>query len=71
MREDDEWVFRYRRPAWVTGVTYTVEASTNLVSWDETGLSTALENSAEGMETWTVRHPADGEALFFRLMVTE
>ena len=66
-----DWVYTYTRPASITDVTYTVEVSTTLTSWDTAGVVHELVSTANGIETWHARFPlASAARVFFRLQVT-
>jgi alpha-tubulin suppressor-like RCC1 family protein len=63
-------VFRYTRPTTITGISYIVETSTDLVNWDGV-LATAVESNTTTTETCVATLPADQPRLFVRLVVSQ
>lgn len=62
------YTFTYTRPADRGDLTYVVQASADLVTWDVAGITHARTATAAGSETWTATR-AFGSPLFFRLLV--
>lgn len=63
-----EWTFTYTRPADRSDLTYVVQASADLVTWDDAGITSVRTATAAGHETWTATR-ALASPLFFRLLV--
>lgn len=67
-----DWVFTYTRPSDRAELSYSVEASANLVDWSASGVMHERVAIADGWETWTARVSlAAGSRMFFRLVVTQ
>jgi hypothetical protein len=63
-----EWVFTYTRPSRLTDVFYSVEVSTNIVSWTTAGVTHELVSTANYIDTWRGRYPLSSASnAFFRL----
>ena len=69
-QENGQYVFRFTRPLLLSGITYTVETSTDLVNWTDT-LATSVESSTTTTETLFATLPFTGPKLFVRLQVTQ
>jgi photosystem II stability/assembly factor-like uncharacterized protein len=68
---ETNWVLTYSRPAATTDLTYTVEASTDLVSWSSSGVTHVMVGSSNGTQQWQATYPrASASRLFLRLKVT-
>lgn len=65
---DNDWTYTYTRPSERPDLTYTVQVSTDLVSWNSDGVEHVQVATGDGVETWRARH-AGGAKLFFRLKV--
>lgn len=66
------WLYTYTRPVARDDVTYTVQASADLVDWTSIAVSATKLSTADGMETWRAEVPLTGRPqLFFRLRVTQ
>ncbi len=66
-RTATDWTFTYTRPASHTDVTYTVQFSTNLVTWNDVAATRIVEGATE---TWRATVPVTGNPnLYFRLKV--
>ena len=67
-----DWVYTYTRPANITDVTYSVEISTDLVTWTAAGVTHEFVSTSGGIDTWHGRYPlASATKIFFRLNVTQ
>lgn len=65
------WEFTYQRPADTADLTYTVEISTDLLTWTTSGVTHEKTGDTGDTQTWTARHAlANTPTLFFRLKVT-
>jgi endonuclease G len=65
-----DWVYTYQRPANRADVTFTVECSTDLVTWTSAGVTHEFVSTAGGLDTWRGRYPlASAANLYFRLKV--
>ena len=65
-----DWVYTYQRPADRTDVTFTVECSTDLLTWSSAGVIHEFVSTTDGIDTWHGRYPlASAGNLFFRLRV--
>ncbi len=64
----NEWTFTYTRLADRSDLTYVVQASADLATWDDAGITHVRTASAAGRETWTATR-ALTSPLFFRLLV--
>jgi len=65
------WTYTYMRPTAITDVTYTVEYSTDLVSWTPLGAGTQLSSNS-GTDTWQATYPlASATNIYFRLKITQ
>jgi len=62
-----DWTFTYTRPADRSDLTYTVECSTNLVTWST--IDATRVSSANGSETWRAAYPLGATPCCFRLRV--
>lgn len=62
-------VFRFTRPKYLTGITYTVQTSPDLVDWTST-LTPTVESTTALTETLTAALPTTGTRFFARLQVT-
>ncbi|HEX2852895.1 MAG TPA: ExeM/NucH family extracellular endonuclease [Opitutaceae bacterium] len=65
-----DFVFRFNRAKSITGVTYRVLVSSDLVNWTPTPVAPLLESETATLETFVVRLPASSPKLFARLEVT-
>jgi subtilisin family serine protease len=64
------WLFTYTRPVARDDVTYTVEASPDLVDWTSITVTATKVDTTNGIETWRAEVPLTGRPqLFFRLKV--
>jgi len=68
--QNGQFVFRFTRPKWVTGITYTVQVSTNLVTWTNSPNQPVVESSTATNDTLTVTFAVDAAWRFMRLVVT-
>jgi hypothetical protein len=67
-----DWVYTYTRPASVGDVTYTVEISTDLITWTAVGVIHEYVSTNSGTDTWRARYPLTSAAnVFFRLKVVQ
>jgi hypothetical protein len=67
---ETDWIFTYTRPSARGDIAYTVEASTDLATWDSTNVTLTRIATGE-TETWRATVPTSaGNNLFFRLRVT-
>jgi DNA/RNA endonuclease G (NUC1) len=65
------WVYTFTRPANRTDVSYTVQASTDLVDWSTITVTATRVSTADGIETWSAEYPRiSASRLFFRLKVS-
>jgi len=65
------WTFTYRIPTDRSDVTVAPEKSTDLATWDSTGLTPTLVTTDAGIATYQVTFPrATASRLFFRLKAT-
>lgn len=67
--EGGQAVFRFTRPKIITGVTYLVQTSTDLVSWSEAGSAPVVEASTLDAETLVLVFPNGGPQFFVRLQI--
>ncbi|MBK8475935.1 MAG: immunoglobulin domain-containing protein [Opitutaceae bacterium] len=67
--EGGQAVFRFTRPKIVTGVTYLVQTSTDLVSWSDVGSLPVVEASTLDTETLALVFPIDEPQFFVRLQI--
>ncbi len=66
------WLYTFTRPAIITDVTCTVEASTDLVAWSIVGVTLGKIASANGTDTWQAAVSlAAAPSVFLRLKVTQ
>ena len=63
-------VFRFTRPSWVTGITYTLQASADLVTWTNSPGQPVVESSTATNDTLAVTFAASAPQRFMRLLVT-
>jgi hypothetical protein len=67
-----EWVYTYTRPSSVGDVTYTVEISTDLVTWTTVGVVHEFVSTNSVTDTWRARYPlASAANVFFRLKIVQ
>jgi len=67
-----DWSYTYTRPDSTTGVTYTVEVSTNLTVWTTAGVTHEFVSSSGGIQTWHALYPKNSATkTFFHLKVTD
>jgi hypothetical protein len=67
-----DWVYTYTRPSGVGDVTYTVEISTDLVTWTTVGVTHEFVSTDSGTDTWRARYPLTSAAnVFFRLKIVQ
>lgn len=65
------WSYAYTRPSGLDDVSFTVEVSTDLLSWSSTGVVQTLQDSRNSRETWLARFPGNsGPMLFARVRVS-
>jgi predicted extracellular nuclease len=65
-----EFVFRFTRAKSVTGATYRVLVSTDLVTWAPSPVTPVLESETTSLETFVVKLPTTEPKFFARLEVT-
>lgn len=64
------WTYTFTRPASRDDLTYTVQASADLVDWDSITVTATKVSTADGIDTWQAEYPvANAAKLFFRLKV--
>ena len=68
--EQGQYVFRFTRPNWVTGITYGVQVSTNLVTWSNSPNQPVVESSTPTNDSLTVTFTPETSRYFMRLFVT-
>lgn len=67
-----DWVYTYTRPSSVGDVTYTVEISTDLVTWTTVGVIHEFVSTDSGTDTWRARYPLISAGnVFFRLKIVQ
>jgi len=66
--ENGSRVFRFTRPNSVTGATYLVQSSADLVNWAP--VTTTIETITSTTQTFEARLPSNQPALFVRLLIT-
>ncbi len=67
-----DWVYTYTRPSSVGDVTYTVEISTDLVTWTTVGVIHEFVSTDSGTDTWRARYPLiSATNVFFRLKIVQ
>jgi hypothetical protein len=67
-----DWVYTYTRPSGLSDVTYTVEISTDLVTWTTVGVVHEFVSTASGTDTWRARYPLVSAAnVYFRLKIVQ
>ena len=67
-----DWVYTYTRPSSVGDVTYTVEISTDLVTWTTVGVIHEFVSADSGTDTWHASYPLTSAAnVFFRLKIVQ
>jgi hypothetical protein len=65
-----QYLFRFTRPKWVTGITYTVQVSTDLVTWTDSPSQPVIVSSTATNDTLAVTFIPDAPCRFMRLRVT-
>lgn len=66
----EDWTFEYTRPSGISDISYSVEASTDLVTWTSVGVTHEVVSTQQGWETWRGRHPlSSAPKMFFRLRI--
>lgn len=66
-----DWVYTYTRPADISDITYTVEASTNLTSWTTASVTHEHVSTSGNVATWRAKYPlASAANINFRLKVS-
>ena len=66
------WIYTFTQDAAVTGVTITVEFSSNLTSWTTSGVTLSYVSTANGLDTYRATYPVSLAAnAFFRVNVTQ
>ena len=63
-------VLRFTRPKWVTGITYTLQRSNDLLSWTQADSQPTVESATATSETLAATVTAGGVRSFLRLSVT-
>ena len=67
-----DWVYTYTRPSSVSDVTYSVEISTDLVTWTSVGVIHELVSTDSGTDTWRALYPLVSAAnVYFRLKIVQ
>jgi len=67
-----DWVYTYTRPSSIGDVTYTVEISTDLVTWTTVGVIHEFVSTASGTDTWRATYPLiSASNVFFRLKIVQ
>lgn len=67
-----DWTYTYKRPVGIVGITYEVQASTNLSAWSTASVTHEFVSTSGGFDTWRARYPVASAAnLYFRLKVTQ
>ena len=69
--ESGQQVFRFTRPNYLTGVTYTVQTSPDLVTWTASATAPAVESSTATTDTLKLTLPTGQTKLFVRLLVSQ
>ena len=69
-RESSQWIFRYTLANWTTGITATVQTSTDLVTWTDFATTPVVESSTATTQTFKAVLTG-GTKLFARLNVTQ
>ena len=66
--ENGRMILRFTQPGYVTGASYVVQSSTDLVNW--TPVATTIESVTATTQTLKATLPSDLPALFVRLLIT-
>jgi polygalacturonase len=66
--ENGQWVYRFTRPNYVTGASYLVQSSPDLLNWSST--TPIIESVTPTTQTLKAPFPSDPPALFVRLRIT-
>jgi polygalacturonase len=68
--KNGQMVFRFTRPNYVTGTSYVVQSTTNLVTLNWTPVTTTIESVTATTQTLKATLPSGLPALFVRLLIT-
>jgi hypothetical protein len=69
--EGANFAFRFPRSKTITGVTYRVVSSTDLVTWTPVSPDPVIESSTPDVDNYLVTIPLTASKLFVRLEVTQ
>ena len=62
--ESGQFVFRFTRPNYLTGITYTVQTSTDLITWTASATAPSIESSTSTADTLKLTLPTGATKLF-------
>jgi|GEM_PF-1233905 len=65
------WTYTYTRPILRSAASYSVEVSTDLVTWNAAGVAHTLVANTDATETWQATYPRGADSkVFFRLKIS-